>query len=77
VTYDFQNDRIASLDRAYQAAAAEIGVPYLPMFPRLIDNDAWHAAVAAGDGVHTAGVGYAMIARAVAEWGGWRAWLRG
>lgn len=75
VTYDFQNARIEALDRAYQALAAEIGVPYLPMFPRLIDNDAWHAAVAAGDGVHTAGVGYAMIARTVAEWPGWKAWL--
>jgi lysophospholipase L1-like esterase len=55
--------------------ATEIAVPYLPLFPRLIDNDAWHTAVAAGDGVHTAGVGYAMIARAVADWDGWKAWL--
>jgi lysophospholipase L1-like esterase len=77
VSYDFHNDRIAALDRAYAALATEIGIPYLATFPRLIDDEAWHAAIAAGDGVHAAGVGYAMIARLVAGWDAWQAWLRG
>lgn len=75
VSYDFQNERIAALDLAYRALAGEIGVPYLPVYPKLIDSDAWHNAVAAGDGVHTAGIGYAMIARLMADWPAWKAWL--
>lgn len=76
VTYDFQNERIAALDRGYAAAAKELGVPYLPVFDKLLEHEGWQTALAAGDGVHPAGVGYAILARAVLEWDAWKAWLK-
>lgn len=75
VTYDFQNERIQALDEGYRKLAAELGVPYLPVFDRLIDDEGWQTALAAGDGVHPAGVGYATVARLVLQWEAWKAWL--
>jgi acyl-CoA thioesterase-1 len=75
VTYDFQNERIAALDLGYRKIAQEFGVPYLPVFDRLIDHEGWQTALAAGDGVHPAGVGYAAVARHVMQWEAWKAWL--
>ena len=75
VTYDFQNARIEALDRAYLDAAKDLGVPYLPVYPALIDHEPWHTAIAAGDGVHAAGVGYAILAGLVMKWDAWKAWL--
>lgn len=76
VTYDFQNERIETLDQGYRKIAAELGVPYLPVYEQLSGNDAWQTALAAGDGVHPAGVGYAAIARLLTQWEAWRAWLK-
>ena len=75
VQYDFDNRRIAEFDTLYQAAAKEIGVPYLALYPRMIDNAAWHAGLGKGDGVHASGAGYAVIAEAAASWDAWRAWF--
>jgi lysophospholipase L1-like esterase len=75
VRYDFDNQRIAEIDRLYAGAAKEIGVPYLPVYPRLIDDPQWHAAIGRGDGVHAVGAGYAVIAAHVAQWDAWQAWF--
>ena len=75
VQYDFDNRRIAELDKLYQATAKEIGVPYLPLYSRMIDNAAWHAALSKGDGVHTIGAGCGVIADTVASWDAWQAWF--
>jgi acyl-CoA thioesterase-1 len=75
VQYDFANPRIAGLDALYAATAMEIGVPYLSVYPKLIDDPAWHAALGKGDGVHAVGAGYALIAGHVARWEPWKAWL--
>ncbi|MGQ0674837.1 MAG: GDSL-type esterase/lipase family protein [Rhodospirillales bacterium] len=75
VRYDFANQRIAELDRLYAGAAKEIGVPYLSVYPKLIGDPAWHAALGKGDGVHAAGAGYALVAAQVAAWDAWRAWF--
>ncbi len=75
VQYDFANQRIADLDRLYASLAKEIGVPYLPLFSRMIDDPAWQTALGKGDGVHAIGVGYGIIAGHVAQWDSWKAWF--
>ena len=75
VQYDFANRRIAELDGLYASLAREIDVPYLSVYPKLIDEPAWHAAIGKSDGVHAIGAGYGIIAGHVAQWDAWRAWF--
>jgi acyl-CoA thioesterase-1 len=66
--------RLAALSRAYQTLAHELEVPYLDLFTPTRDDDAWHAAVQRGDGVHPGAAGYVRLARLVSDWPAWRAW---
>jgi lysophospholipase L1-like esterase len=66
--------RLAALSRSYAELARELGVPYLDLFVLTRDNQAWHAAVQRGDGVHPDAAGYAILASFVITWGAWRAW---
>ena len=75
VQYDFANQRIAELDKLYASLAKEIGVPYLSVFSKMIDDPAWQTALGKGDGVHAIGAGYGIIAGHVAQWDAWKAWF--
>ena len=75
VSYSFHNARTQDLSAAYAELAAEIGVPYLDLFSRLIGAERFFAALRAGDGVHPTADGYALIAEIVEEWPAWRAWF--
>jgi acyl-CoA thioesterase-1 len=75
VAYAFDNTRTAELSRAFGALAETLGVPYLDLFTELAASPAWAEALAAGDGVHPAGAGYAQIAERVRAWPAWRNWL--
>lgn len=66
-----QDNRIHALCTAYAQAAKELGVPYLPLAGELARNPAWISAVAAGDGTHPDGSGYALIAERVRQWPAW------
>ena len=73
--YDYTNSRIGDYNAAYAALAAEIGVPYLDLFAELVDEGAWRAAIASGDGIHPTAPAYAMMAERIAAWPAWRALL--
>ncbi|MDA0787393.1 MAG: GDSL-type esterase/lipase family protein, partial [Proteobacteria bacterium] len=75
IAYDFNNGRIAELNRRYSALCDELDIPYLDSFAILHGNTAWETSQRNCDGVHVTGDGYAMIAALVAEWPAWRAWL--
>ncbi len=75
VTYRFDNARSRTIDAAYAELTADLGVPYLRLFPRLQADADWRAALAAGDGVHPSADGYRLIAGLVGDWPAWRGWL--
>ncbi|MEP4379770.1 MAG: GDSL-type esterase/lipase family protein [Alphaproteobacteria bacterium] len=75
IAYDFNNARIAELNRRYADLCDELAVPYLDIFATLHGNPNWETAQRNCDGVHVLGDGYAMIAALIAEWPAWRAWL--
>jgi len=75
INYSFDNERTAELSRQYAALAKTLGVPYLDLFTPLSGDGRWAAALAAGDGIHPAADGYALIAEHVGAWPAWRAWL--
>lgn len=66
-----QDIRIIALCATYQLLAGELGVPYLPLAQELAGSAAWRQAVAAGDGTHPDGDGYALVAARVAHWPAW------
>lgn len=75
VTQRLRNRDIAELDAAFAPVAAATGVPYLAVFDRLADDDAWRRALRAGDGIHPSGEGYRSLASLVAAWPAWMALL--
>lgn len=63
--------RIMVLCALYAQRAADAGVPYLPLAHALVNDPRWRAAVAAGDGTHPVGDGYALVAERVSRWPAW------
>ncbi len=75
IRYHFDAGRTAALNDAYRSVAATLDVPYLDLHAALATDPAWTRALEAGDGVHPAAEGYALIAARLAEWAPWRAWF--
>ena len=68
ITY---NADIETYDSAYAGLAAELGIPYLSLFPQLLGDARYRRALADGDGVHPGDDGYAMIAEHISAWDAW------
>jgi len=66
------NADIARYDAAYAELASASGIAYLRLFPDLLEHPRYRAALAAGDGVHPADDGYALIAERIAAWDRWQ-----
>lgn len=75
VPRDMRNARIARMSRLLEGVAAEVGVPYFDSYTALADNPVWKKAIAASDGVHAVGDGYALMAARIGAWSGWRSWM--
>lgn len=73
--WQMYNADIARYDEAYAGLAAELGVPYLRLFPEFADSPRYRSALAAGDRVHPGDDGYALIAERIAAWEAWREML--
>ncbi len=57
-----QNERMARIDHAYSAVAADEGVTYTSTFMALTANSVWMEQVAQEDGAHPANEGYVAYA---------------
>ena len=66
-----QNQRTRRLSQLMGEAAAEEGVPFLPIFDALIEDPVWMAEVGADDGAHPRATGYAKLAAWVDQWPAW------
>ena len=77
VTWAMRNADIGGYSAAYRELAAELGVPYLELFEEFVASPRYLAALRAGDKVHPADDGYAMIAERIAAWGAWTALFSG
>ena len=69
-----QSDRIAELDRAFEAAASEFAVPYLSVFDALTLSGVWTNEIRAGDGSHPGEGGYQLLSKLIANSPAW--WFR-
>lgn len=66
------NRDIERYDAAYAELAQQMGIDYLRLFPEFVHSSRYAEALLAGDKVHPADDGYAMIAEGIASWEGWR-----
>lgn len=71
-SWNTYNAEIARYDEAYADLATQCGVAYLRLLPEFLVSPRYRAALAAGDGVHPADDGYALIAERIAAWESWR-----
>jgi hypothetical protein len=60
----------------HRFALCSIEGSVLDVFDLGVASDIWLREIAAGDGVHPNEGGYSVIADAVENWAGWRAWMR-
>ncbi len=75
LAYHFASERMAELNAAYTEIAADLGIPYLDMYARLIDDPAWPGMYEDADGVHPIAAGYEVMAEHIADWEAWQAWF--
>lgn len=75
--YRFSNARQAQYNAAYADLAGELGIPFLDLHSRLIDDPRWMALTQEGDGSNPAGEGYAHVADIISAWPAWRQWFDG
>jgi acyl-CoA thioesterase I len=71
-SWNTYNAEIACYDEAYAQLAAQTGVAYLRLFPEFLVSPQYRDALAAGDGVHPADDGYALIAERITGWDSWQ-----
>jgi acyl-CoA thioesterase I len=78
---DYVNVRARKLTEAYAHVARELEVPYLdlytPLSTRSFTRWRWLRALKAGDGIHPAASGYAVMARLIGRWDAWQDWVEG
>ncbi|WP_461209766.1 GDSL-type esterase/lipase family protein [Desulfocurvus sp. DL9XJH121] len=67
--------RNAEVNSRLGTVCAELGVPYLDLYSRLVGAEPYLADVRAGDGVHPRAAGYGIIAEMVGEWPAWGEWF--
>jgi acyl-CoA thioesterase-1 len=70
------NEEIEKYDSAYAYLANQMKIDYLSLYQEYRDSPRYQAALVAGDKVHPADDGYAMIAESVTNWGAWRKLFR-
>ena len=66
-----------SMNAQLAALCGEMGVGYVDVMAALGQSADWHAAMAAGDGVHPTAEGYAIIARLIGASAAWRSLIGG
>ena len=70
-----QNQRISDLSKEFASVCNQLNVPYLNVFPELIESDIWMNEVKQYDGAHPRAAGYQVFAEIVQNWQGWLNWL--
>ena len=70
-----QNARIGALSEAFREEAAMLTVPFVDLFPVLVDDEVYRKEIACTDGAHPGSTGYRRIADVIGSSPQW--WFRG
>ncbi len=68
---DKHNARIKTYDEAYATVCNMLGVNYLSIFNKLVDDKEWREEVSLNNHSHPTEKGYDMLAKYIYSWNGW------
>ncbi len=71
-----QNQRISDLSKEFASVCDEFNVPYLNIFPELLESNIWMDQVKNYDGAHPRAAGYQVFAEIVQSWQHWLNWFK-
>jgi lysophospholipase L1-like esterase len=66
-----QNNSIKSYDGAYATVCNMLGVNYLSIFDKLINDEVWMSEVKNNDHAHPRENGYELLSQYIYDWDGW------
>jgi acyl-CoA thioesterase-1 len=69
------NQRVEHLSTRLNALCDDLSIPFLSTWSALISSDIWMREVAAADGAHPNGAGYAILADLILNWHPWQSWI--
>ena len=69
------NQRVERLSTRLNELCEDLSIPFLSTWNHLISSDIWMREVAAVDGAHPNGAGYAILADLVLNWQPWQSWI--
>jgi lysophospholipase L1-like esterase len=68
---DKQNIRIKAYDEAYAMVCKMLGINYLSIFNRLINDNEWREEINFNEDAHPIEKGYERLAQYIYSWDGW------
>ncbi|USG62637.1 GDSL-type esterase/lipase family protein [Sneathiella marina] len=72
---DFRNEDIEEADTVYKGLCKKNAVPYLSVFPDLMESDLYGQSLKEGDGLHPGGDGYQLLAEKISHWSAWKTFI--
>jgi len=66
-----QNNSIKAYDEAYASVCNMLGVNYLSIFDKLVNDEVWMGDVRDNDHVHPRENGYELLSQYIYNWKGW------
>jgi len=66
-----QNISIKAYDEAYNSVCNMLGVNYLSIFDKLVNDEVWMSDVRDNDHVHPRANGYELLSQYIYNWNGW------
>jgi acyl-CoA thioesterase I len=69
------NQCVERLSTRLKELCEDLSIPFLSTWNHLISSDIWMREVAAVDGAHPNGAGYAILADLVLNWQPWQSWI--
>jgi len=68
---EYQNIRIKAYDEAYSTVCQMLGVNYLSIFDKLIEDEIWIKEIKSNDHIHPKENSYELLSEYIYNWKGW------